>query len=456
MPKVLIAKLNGREIARYILSTDNFFHIKAESGYSYELINEQADVINKKVKVKVENDDLVLMLEGEALAVIDDFYHSNIDVRFQSDSERISHHAEATVIEGPPGPPPSDLSASEQDSSDGLVPPFLFASGAGGGGLALANSHSSGSSSRDNQSGSNNDNDDNGGSGDNGGNGDNGGANPPPVDNTGPTAIITLDRTTFNAGDVGTVTITFSEAVNNLTLADFNADTGALSALNTADNITWTATFTPTALTPLVNNNEISLNTNYTDLSGNPGAAALSPTYDVDTTTADVIFDLSTGRGISSDSGGRMFQAGVQYDIYIMVNSNNGALTFDPLQIWTQAGNLGADDTVTLVGSGVPIRFIATTTANPVIGSFANSTPSTGYAWTNGIFPAAALVALGAFARFTRPTVGAATNNISVAIWSAGSPAPQSFILTVTPFLINPPNMDFANSLPTSVSPLPP
>jgi hypothetical protein len=44
------------------------------------------------------------------------------------------------------------------------------------------------------------------------------------------------------------VTITFSEAVSGLDLADFSVEHGALSNLSSSDGgITWTATLTPTA-----------------------------------------------------------------------------------------------------------------------------------------------------------------------------------------------------------------
>ena len=86
------------------------------------------------------------------------------------------------------------------------------------------------------------------------------------------------------------------------------------------------------------------------DAAGNLSAAA---DYGVDIQDfAVVVFDLA--RGISSNHSGRNFSSGVRYDIYIRVDSDGaqapdyGADWFT----WTNAENLGADDTITLVGSG--------------------------------------------------------------------------------------------------------
>ncbi|MDM3888444.1 Ig-like domain-containing protein, partial [Pseudomonas sp. BCRC 81390] len=73
-------------------------------------------------------------------------------------------------------------------------------------------------------------------------------------------------------GETTQVTITFSEAVNGLDLADLSAQNGTLANLASSDGgITWTATFTP-ALAVQDASNVISLNNSgIADLAGNVG-----------------------------------------------------------------------------------------------------------------------------------------------------------------------------------------
>jgi hypothetical protein len=61
-----------------------------------------------------------------------------------------------------------------------------------------------------------------------------------------PTATIALADASLVAGETSAVTITFSEAVTDLTLADLSVANGTLSTPTTADGITWSATLTPT------------------------------------------------------------------------------------------------------------------------------------------------------------------------------------------------------------------
>ncbi|MFZ3280976.1 Ig-like domain-containing protein [Pseudomonas sp.] len=92
------------------------------------------------------------------------------------------------------------------------------------------------------------------------------------IDTQRPTATIALADSALGVGQTTTVTITFSEAVSGLTLADLTVANGTLSGLSTSDNITYTATFTPSAgITDT--SNIISLdNTGITDIAGNTGS----------------------------------------------------------------------------------------------------------------------------------------------------------------------------------------
>lgn len=107
-------------------------------------------------------------------------------------------------------------------------------------------------------------------------------------DTVRPTASIMLSDYVLAAGERATVTIRFSEAVKNFTLADLTAENGTLTSLTSKDGVIWTALFTPTANVSDTSN-VIRLGSNYSDLAGNLGAAASSAYYAVDTKPKDII-----------------------------------------------------------------------------------------------------------------------------------------------------------------------
>ncbi|WP_445181323.1 Ig-like domain-containing protein [Pseudomonas sp. McL0111] len=92
------------------------------------------------------------------------------------------------------------------------------------------------------------------------------------IDTQRPTATIVVADTALGVGQTTTVTITFSEAVSGLTLADVTVANGTLSGLTTSDNITFTATFTPTAGITDTSNLITLDNTGIADLAGNAGS----------------------------------------------------------------------------------------------------------------------------------------------------------------------------------------
>nr|WP_225908554.1 Ig-like domain-containing protein [Pseudomonas lactucae] len=67
------------------------------------------------------------------------------------------------------------------------------------------------------------------------------------IDTQRPTATLVVADTAIGVGETSVVTITFSEPVTGFTLADLSVTNGSLSGLSTSDNITYTATFTPSA-----------------------------------------------------------------------------------------------------------------------------------------------------------------------------------------------------------------
>ncbi|QEY61909.1 DUF4347 domain-containing protein [Metapseudomonas lalkuanensis] len=105
------------------------------------------------------------------------------------------------------------------------------------------------------------------------------------IDSARPTATITVADTALAVGETSTVTITFSEAVSGLDIADFSVANGTLSNLSSSDGgLTWTAILTPTA-NSVSTGNLITLDaTGYTDAAGNTGASTTtSNAYAIDT-----------------------------------------------------------------------------------------------------------------------------------------------------------------------------
>ncbi|MFJ4111347.1 Ig-like domain-containing protein [Pseudomonas sp. NPDC089758] len=192
------------------------------------------------------------------------------------------------------------------------------------------------------------------------------GSNNYAIDTQRPTAAIVMADTALNVGESTTVTITFSEAVSGLTLADLSAPNGTLSGLSSSDGgITWTATFTPSINVQDATNVITLANNGVTDLAGNAGSgttdssnytvSTLQPTATIvvsdsalrigetslvtitfseavdDFTTADLTVANGTLSGLSSSDGGITWTA-----------------TFTPASNVTDTSNL-----ITLDNSGV-------------------------------------------------------------------------------------------------------
>ena len=124
------------------------------------------------------------------------------------------------------------------------------------------------------------------------------------IDTQRPTATIVMADTALGVGETTTVTITFSEPVTGFSLADLTVANGALSGLATSDNITYTATFTPSVgITD--SSNLITLdNTGVVDVAGNAGSGTTdSNNYQVDSlrpTATVVVADTMLSAGETS------------------------------------------------------------------------------------------------------------------------------------------------------------
>ncbi|MBB6691082.1 hypothetical protein H7B90_06665 [Cohnella xylanilytica] len=124
------------------------------------------------------------------------------------------------------------------------------------------------------------------------------------VDTKRPTAAVAVEDPSLTAGETSLVTIAFSEAVTGFTLADLAEENGTLNGLRTDDNVTYTATFTPTSGIEDTTN-VISLdNSGVMDRAGNAGAGSASSNhYAIDTkrpTASIVVADSSLTAGETS------------------------------------------------------------------------------------------------------------------------------------------------------------
>ncbi|SMD07580.1 Ig-like domain-containing protein [Pedobacter nyackensis] len=97
------------------------------------------------------------------------------------------------------------------------------------------------------------------------------------IDTTRPTATIVIADAGLSIGETSLVTITFNEAISGFTNADLTIANGTLTAVSSSDgNVTWTATFTPTA-SIVDDSNLISLtNSGVVDAAGNIGTGTSS------------------------------------------------------------------------------------------------------------------------------------------------------------------------------------
>ncbi|GAB2865808.1 hypothetical protein GCM10027277_38260 [Pseudoduganella ginsengisoli] len=111
------------------------------------------------------------------------------------------------------------------------------------------------------------------------------------LDQTAPTATVTLDKAHLKKGETATITITFSEAVTGLTSADIKSNDTVGTPVSTDGGVTWTATLTPT------NNGNGSVTlyaSSVTDLAGNSGPAAdVAATYSSDLTRPTATISLA-------------------------------------------------------------------------------------------------------------------------------------------------------------------
>jgi hypothetical protein len=109
------------------------------------------------------------------------------------------------------------------------------------------------------------------------------------VDTKAPTVAITLSDSTLIAGEIATVTFTFSEPPSGFDSSDIITPNGSLSNLvvDATDPKIYTATFTPNTNVNAATNT-ITVNTSYIDAAGNPGSTGTSANYAINTVSPTV------------------------------------------------------------------------------------------------------------------------------------------------------------------------
>jgi len=175
-----------------------------------------------------------------------------------------------------------------------------------------------------------------------------------PADNSDGAALSDNIVLTFNENiALGTGNIVISDGSDTITI-DVASHAGQLAISGSQ------LTINPTAdLANLGNTYNVQIDPSaITDITGNSYAGITDSTTLDFTPTADasiVVFDLVGGT--SSSHSGRTFDAGVTYDIYILVDSTSRLLYTDEYSgagtwgAWAGAANLGSDDKICIVGN---------------------------------------------------------------------------------------------------------
>ncbi|WP_310221192.1 Ig-like domain-containing protein [Neorhizobium sp. 2083] len=175
------------------------------------------------------------------------------------------------------------------------------------------------------------------------------------VDDTAPTATISMSDSALKVGETSTVTVTFSEAVTGFTNSDIAVQNGTLGTLTTSDGgVTWTGTFTPTANISDTTNVVTLTAGSYSDTAGNLGAGAVSGNYAIDTAAPTATISMN-------DSALKVGETST-----VTVTFSEAVTGFNNNDIAVQNGTLGtlttSDGGVTWTGTFTPTANISDTT----------------------------------------------------------------------------------------------
>jgi hypothetical protein len=212
----------------------------------------------------------------------------------------------------------------------------------------------------------------------------------------------------------GSVSLWSSSDVKNIDLLDSTQVSVSGNTLtinpssNLASNVRYDFSFQSSGAVPIQ------------DLAGNAVQDSVLFVFDTGAIVlpeARVFFDLTTGVNFTDQSAGRVFEANVQYTIYVKVDSDSKNLTSLIGGAWTGGNYLGNDDKIVLVGND----------SNGVIGfpglggrplDMAVAPNSDSFVWKNSTWNAYFAKVLDT-GKFFRQTVVAPNSNInSVQLWN--------------------------------------
>lgn len=169
------------------------------------------------------------------------------------------------------------------------------------------------------------------------------------IDTQAPTATIAFADSALQKGETTTVTVTFSEAVQNFSEADVTVQNGTLGVMASVDGgVTWTGTFTPTDDLEDATNVATANVSDVTDLAGNALAAPAS--------TLNYAIDTKQPVGVSIVMSDTQLKSG---DVAgVTVTFTEAVTNFDASDITAPNGTLGvftsADGGITWTGSFSP------------------------------------------------------------------------------------------------------
>lgn len=144
-----------------------------------------------------------------------------------------------------------------------------------------------------------------------------------------PTAAITLDKTVVgNGGTIG-VTVTFSEAVQDISAGDFIVHSGSLSGFTpNAARTVWTATFTPSPFAYDATNRIELHGANIVDLNGTTGSGTyLSENYVVDMVAPTITSGASIAHAAAGAALTLTFSEAVQWNDASTISLHDGDAT---------------------------------------------------------------------------------------------------------------------------------
>ncbi|MGL1932048.1 MAG: hypothetical protein OCC45_09830 [Desulfotalea sp.] len=329
---IILEKRVGQKAIEHVV--DDLTTFQAEPGSVYTIQEPKSAKVPENLLLRKDGSDLLVEVDGKEVARIENFFAKEVEATFSTDGSYTPTDT-MMVLSSDTLELTGDTDIIWQPASSGFS--TGWAAGlvlAAGGGVALA-IPGTGSDESDN-------------------NGNN-------ITNKEPSVTLSIDNTAPTEAGTDTVTITATldkisdkDVTVNLSYdgtasgggVDYTGGdptiviragdtTGSTSLTIKSDNVRDISETIIVGINDVINGIE----------TGTQQATATIE--DIDPTI--VVFDLTTG--ISSRHSNQEFQVGVDYNIFIKVNSTEHTSALNGDQLWNGAGNLGAGDKITLIGS---------------------------------------------------------------------------------------------------------